>query len=76
MIPKPFSRVLLRFGKLMQVPKDATEEDLVRYSEELQATLDRVCEFADSNVSKVGTTDFPVMQEQSMKRNSKFQIAD
>jgi hypothetical protein len=74
MIPKPFSRVLLRFGKLIQVPKDATDEDLVRYSEELQAILDRVCEFADSNVSKVGTTAFPVMQEQSMKENSNFRL--
>jgi len=74
MIPKPFSRVLLRFGKLIQVPKDATDEDLVRYSEELQATLDRVREFADSNVSKVGTTDFPVMQEQSMKGNQNFRL--
>jgi lysophospholipid acyltransferase (LPLAT)-like uncharacterized protein len=72
MIPKPFSRVLLRFGKLIQVPRNATDEDVARYSEELQATLDRVCEFADLNVSKVGTTDFPVMQEQSMKENSKF----
>ena len=74
MIPKPFSRVLLRFAKLIQVPRNATDEDLARYSEELQATLDRVCEFADSNVSKVGTTDFPVMQEQSMKENSKFKM--
>jgi hypothetical protein len=59
MIPKPFSRVLVRFGKLIQVPKDATDEDLTLYTRELQATLDRVCEFAESNVSKVGTTDFP-----------------
>lgn len=59
MIPKPFSRVLLRFGKLIQVPRDATDEDLARYSEELQVTLDRVCDFADSNVSKVGTSEFP-----------------
>ena len=27
MIPKPFSRVLLRFGKLIHVPEDATEEE-------------------------------------------------
>ena len=60
MIPKPFSRVLVRFGKLIQVPRDATDEDLARYSDELQATLDRLCEFAESNVSKVGTTDFPL----------------
>ena len=59
MIPKPFSRVLLRFGKLIRVPTDATDEDLVHYNDELQATLDRVCEFAEANVSKVGTSEFP-----------------
>ena len=59
MIPKPFSRVLLRFGKLIQVPSDATDEDLARFNDELQATLDRVCEFAQANASKVGTSEFP-----------------
>jgi lysophospholipid acyltransferase (LPLAT)-like uncharacterized protein len=58
MIPKPFSRVLLRFAKLIQVPSDATDEGLARYNDELQAALDRVCEFAEENVSKVGTADF------------------
>lgn len=59
MIPKPFSRALVRFGRLIHVPKDASEEDLARYNDELQATLDRVCEFAQANVSKVGTSEFP-----------------
>ena len=59
MIPKPFSRALVRFGKLIHVPKDASEEDLVRYNDELQATLDRVVEFADANAGKVGTAEFP-----------------
>ena len=59
MIPKPFSRVLVRVGKLIPVPTDASEEDLERYTAELQATLDRVCAFAEENVSKAGTNDFP-----------------
>jgi len=59
MIPKPFSRVLVRVGKLIPVPPDATDEDLVRYGDKLQATLDRVCEFAEENVSKAGTSEFP-----------------
>lgn len=59
-IPAPFSRVLVRFGKLIQVPADARDEDLEKYTEELQASLDRVCEFAEENVSKVGTSEFPV----------------
>ncbi|HKN17009.1 MAG TPA: hypothetical protein VJX47_08705, partial [Candidatus Sulfotelmatobacter sp.] len=58
-IPKPFSRLLVRFGKLIPVPADASEEDLERYTAELQAALDRVCEFAEENVTKVGTADFP-----------------
>ena len=32
MIPKPFSRALLRFGKLIHVPEDATDEDVERYT--------------------------------------------
>jgi lysophospholipid acyltransferase (LPLAT)-like uncharacterized protein len=58
-IPKPFSRVLLRFGKLVPVPADATDEDIERYTTELQASLDRVCEFAEANIQKVGTPEFP-----------------
>jgi lysophospholipid acyltransferase (LPLAT)-like uncharacterized protein len=59
MIPKPFSRVLVRVGKLITVPQDAADEELPRYSEELQTTLDRVCAFAEANVSKAGSTEFP-----------------
>jgi lysophospholipid acyltransferase (LPLAT)-like uncharacterized protein len=59
MIPMPFSRVLLRFGKLIRVPADATNEDIERYSGDLQAALDRVCDFAEANVSLVGTGEFP-----------------
>lgn len=58
MIPKPFSRVLVRVGKLIPVPTDASEEDLERYTTELQATLDRVCAFAEENVAKAGTGEF------------------
>jgi lysophospholipid acyltransferase (LPLAT)-like uncharacterized protein len=59
MIPKPFSRVLVRFGKLIHVPQDASHADLARYNDELQAALDRVSEFAQAHVSKVGTAEFP-----------------
>ena len=53
-IPKPFSRVLIRFGKLIPIPAEATDEDLGRYQQELQDSLDRVREFAEENVGKVG----------------------
>ena len=59
MIPRPFSRVLLRFGKLIPVPANATDDDVEHYAAELQAGLDRVCEFSESNVNRVGTTEFP-----------------
>jgi lysophospholipid acyltransferase (LPLAT)-like uncharacterized protein len=59
MIPKPFSRVLMRFGKLIPIPSDATDEDIDRYQCELQAALDRVREFSEANVNQVGSPDFP-----------------
>jgi len=58
-IPKPFSRVLLRIGKLIPVPRDRNDADLSRYEAELQAALDRCAEFAEANVDKVGTAEFP-----------------
>ena len=58
-IPAPFSRVLVRFGRLIRVPADASDEDVERYTAELQSSLDRVCEFAEANVGKVGTNEFP-----------------
>jgi lysophospholipid acyltransferase (LPLAT)-like uncharacterized protein len=59
MIPKPFSRVLMRFGKLIEVPRDASDEELERYQKELQDSLDRVREFAEANIEKVGAREFP-----------------
>ena len=59
MIPMPFSRVLVRVGRLIPVAGDATDEDLEHYTAELQTALDRVCEFAEANVSRVGTKEFP-----------------
>jgi lysophospholipid acyltransferase (LPLAT)-like uncharacterized protein len=58
-IPKPFSRVLMRFGTLIPVPHQASDEDLERYQQQLQDALDRVREFAEENVSQVGTPEFP-----------------
>ncbi len=59
MIPMPFSRVLLRFGKLIHVPTGASDEDVERYTAELQTSLDRVCKFAEAHVNQVGTREFP-----------------
>ena len=59
-IPMPYAQVLVRVGKLIAVPPDAGHEDLERYAGLLQATLDRVCEFSEENVSQVGSGDFPL----------------
>jgi lysophospholipid acyltransferase (LPLAT)-like uncharacterized protein len=58
MIPRPFSRVLLRFGKLIPVPTEASDEEVERYTADLQAALDRVCQFSEAHVSEVGTGEF------------------
>ena len=59
MIPRPFSRVLLRFGKMIPVPAGASDEDVERCTAELQTALDRVCEFSEAHVNEVGNAEFP-----------------
>ena len=51
MIPKPFSGVLLRVGRLIRVPADADEQAQQRYHAEMQATLDRIRAYAEQHVS-------------------------
>ncbi len=50
MIPKPFSRALVRIGKLIHVPEDADSAALERHHADMQATLDRIREFAEAEV--------------------------
>jgi len=59
-IPKPFSKALVRFSKKIQVPSHAGESQITDYHHQLQSALDRVTAFAEANVSRVGTSDFPV----------------
>jgi lysophospholipid acyltransferase (LPLAT)-like uncharacterized protein len=61
MIPKPFSKALMRVAKIIEVPADADEAAIELFQAELQAALERVQEFAEENVSKVGTPDFPCL---------------
>jgi lysophospholipid acyltransferase (LPLAT)-like uncharacterized protein len=58
MIPKPFSRALLRVSRQIRVPDEPDSQD--SYHAELQASLDRVREFAEANVHRVGSADFPI----------------
>jgi lysophospholipid acyltransferase (LPLAT)-like uncharacterized protein len=56
MIPKPFCRALIRVSRAIEVPPDGDHE---QYHRELQAALDRVRVFAEENIAKVGTKEFP-----------------
>ncbi len=49
-IPKPFSRVLVRLGRLLRVPREADSAAAAQYHTEMQVTLDRIREFADSQL--------------------------
>jgi lysophospholipid acyltransferase (LPLAT)-like uncharacterized protein len=59
MIPKPFSRALLRVGRQIAVPADADDSQKEQFHGELQIALERVREFAEANVGKAGSEKFP-----------------
>jgi len=50
-IPKPFSRVHVRVSKHILVPPDADDAALDRYHAEMQASLERITEFAEAQFS-------------------------
>lgn len=56
MIPKPFCRALMRVSRAIPVSKDGSNE---QYLGELQSALDRVRVFAEENIQKAGTDEFP-----------------
>ena len=60
MIPKPFSKALVRLGRKIQVPPDADEALMVDFHAQLQAALERVTAFAEENVERVGSVEFQV----------------
>ncbi len=49
-IPKPFSRAVLRIGKAIRVPADCDSAAHQRFQSEMQATLDRITSFAEGIV--------------------------
>ena len=55
MVPKPFSRALLRVSRQITVPDEADDTRRERFHAELQAALDRVREFAEENVNRRGS---------------------
>jgi len=62
MIPKPFSRALMRVGRTISVPTDANEAEREQALQKLQASLDRCEEFAYANVKKAGSEQFPLFR--------------
>jgi lysophospholipid acyltransferase (LPLAT)-like uncharacterized protein len=61
-IPRPFSRVLMRVAGEITVFPDASEVQMEQLHQQMQAALDRTREFAEQNVSRVGTQDFPIFR--------------
>jgi lysophospholipid acyltransferase (LPLAT)-like uncharacterized protein len=60
MIPKPFSKALVRLSRKTVVPADADDAQIADYHAELQAALERVTRFAEENVARVGSEQFPI----------------
>ena len=59
MIPKPFSRALLRISRQTVVAPDASESQMESFHRELQDSLDRVREFAETHIQKDSTVNRP-----------------
>jgi hypothetical protein len=62
MVPRPFSRALLRVSGRIYVPEGAREDDRQHFHGELQNALERVRLFAEENVEKVGSVEFPIYE--------------
>ena len=60
MVPKPFSRALVRLSRKTVVPSDGDDSQISDYHGQLQAALERVTKFAEENVTRVGTDEFPL----------------
>jgi lysophospholipid acyltransferase (LPLAT)-like uncharacterized protein len=70
MIPKPFSKALVRLSAKMQVPPEAADsekaptmdEQMAEFHQQLQAALERVTRFAEEHVAQVGSAEFPTIK--------------
>jgi lysophospholipid acyltransferase (LPLAT)-like uncharacterized protein len=62
MIPKPFSKALVRFSAKVQVPGEADEAQMGEYHQRLQSALERVTRFAEEHVKQVGSAEFPIVK--------------
>jgi lysophospholipid acyltransferase (LPLAT)-like uncharacterized protein len=62
MVPKPFSKALVRFSAKIQVPAQADDAQMADFHRQLQAALDRVTRFAEEHVAQAGSADFPLLK--------------
>lgn len=69
MIPKPFSKALVRLSAKIQVPAETKTEtflerdkELADFHRQLQAALERVTAFAEEHVGQVVTAEFPLIK--------------
>ena len=66
MIPKPFSKALVRFSAKMRVPAEAADAEIdaqmAEFHAQLQAALERVTRFAEEHVAEVGSPEFPIIK--------------
>ena len=62
MIPKPFSKALVRFSGKVRVPADADDARMAEFHRQLQSALERVTQFAEENVARVGSSEFPIIK--------------
>ena len=67
MIPKPFSKALVRLSAKVQVPADTGDSgmdaQMAEFHRQLQAALERVTRFAEEHVAGVGSAEFPVINK-------------
>ena len=62
-IPKPFSKALVRVSPKMRVPAAADDERMADFHRQLQGALERVTSFAEANVARVGSPEFPILKK-------------
>lgn len=62
MLPKPFSRALVRMSAPITVPREANHQQIEVRQAELQRALERVQKFAEEHVHLVGAPAFPLFE--------------
>ena len=65
MIPKPFSKALVRFSAKMRVPREADDRQMEEFQRQLQSALQRVTQFAEEHVDEVGSKEFPILRKKA-----------